>query len=212
MKRFRRHKRSRAPTFWLRNCRTNLLIVSASHTSVGCDSWPVLALDELAIGNPDFGAEDKMFTTRRIRLTGGFTWTTNLTGSTIAREWQIYCVLAKCAIGQLGTFGSGVPLTLGGVLNGGDVQSPNAMDVLGVHSWMWSTAEYMRGDAPVAVSTVRPFDIDVKASRRLDASECIAAFWFMDQIPAGTSLPSAASFSVITEFVTSTLYSPSPRR
>jgi len=78
VKRFRRHsRRPRRPVFWIRACFENSMLVQAAHTSVSCDQQPVLSIDEIAPGNPEFSGEDRKYTVRDIRLEGQIQMTTN---------------------------------------------------------------------------------------------------------------------------------------
>lgn len=216
--RFRRHssrRRFRRPTFWVRSCFQNSALVAAAHTSAGCDDWPVISIDELAPGNPEFGGEDRKYTVRRVRVVGQIDW--SVSGISSVRGFTLVCVVVQCDIALIGPLiGPPSGVQLGNVLLGGSVQAPSAMDVLQIHTWGFNTgqgiSDSLSNGSIVSGSFNHHADIDVQVARRLESSECIAALWFLDENEAGRALPSASSFQASWTMIKSALYSESPKR
>lgn len=210
MKRFRRHK-ARRPVFWIRDCFDNSMAVGFPHTSQACHSQIVISADEIAPGNPEFSAEDRDYTVRRIRCAGTFRVALAALSSPRTLHW--WCVAVKIDIGLLTPLVTAATVTLQNILNGGATLSPNAMDVLGVWRWSWSSGENLSAsNANFAIQHAETFDIDLAVSRRLDSNECISLLWGTDELPVGSALPSAAGWSVTWQAIRSTLYSESVRR
>jgi len=183
--------------------------VSASHTSSACDNWPVLAIDELAAGNPEFGAEDRKYSVRRIRLLGNIRW--SISSLVVPHLCSLSAFVVKTEVGFLAALAN-QPLQYGEVLSGGGLVSPNAMDVLASYNWAFDSSEGGNSGGTQATQGKDPIDLDIKVARRLEASECIAMCWFLDETPAGISLPSASDFRAQWFIQRSVLYSESPKR
>lgn len=211
MRAFRKHShRRRAPTFWIRGCVDNQMAVGSAHTSQNCDDQPVLAVDELAPGNPEFSVEDRKYTVKRIRIVGTMFYSfTPLNNPHMVQAWA---VAVKLDIGMLPQLLLGPAVNLGDILNGGAPKNPSAMDVLGVWKFCWDTYDGLSNASPGIPEHSEKFDMDIHVARRLDANECLALLWGMDEQPPGASLPSASGFQMSWEYIRSTLYSESRKR
>ena len=209
--RFRRHsRRSRRPTFWDRACFTNNVAVAASHTSLPCSTTPVLAIDEMAPGNPEFTQEDRRYTVRRIRVEGSMVWTmTALSGPHHLWAWAVTAVVD---IGHLNIIvTSGVDLD--SLLNGGSTTWPTSADILNVQTFEWSTGNGLSGsNGTFLVSQSQHWSLDVKVARRLQSAQCIATFWGTEEIQSGISLPSASGWGLRWNGIRSVLYSETGKR
>lgn len=184
------------------------MLVQAAHTSVSCDQQPVLSIDEIAPGNPEFSGEDRKYTVRDIRLEGQIQMTTNALST--GHMFHMWALVVKMNIGLINGIGGA---KFGDLISGGGPVSPNSMDVVAHKRWAWDTAQDL-SSSNANFGFQHAFDVtwDIRVARRLDAEDCIAILWGMDEMPITQSLPSATNFSANWLFTRSVLYAESPRR
>ena len=183
--------------------------VAAAHTSQSCDNWPLLAVDELAPGNPLFSTQEKGYSARAVRLSGGLEF---FNSSLVAvHNFLVRAIAVKCDIGLLTPFAA-APIKHSDVLSGGSATSPAPLDVVSIQSWVYTNSQGGNGGGVQGTSGIQPIDWTIKVARRLDADECLALLWFMDEIPPAVSLPSASSYTAHWNFTRSVLYSETPKK
>lgn len=204
--RFRRRSRGvvrrREPTFWVRGCSSATFGQAAAYTSPDCGDSRILAVDELMVGNPDFGSEDKRYTEVGLRIEPTlFVEASSLSGTDMAL-W-LWGIAVKCDIGMLAALLTNAA-KLSEILFGQSATVPNAMDVLGIWTWTWNNQEPTFGGFSGHFSG--PTSLSIRAKRKLEASECIAMLWGCDMMPSGATLPSATHFTVNQRLIVSRLY------